>query len=118
MWCIAPIHTFYLALLIAIPQAPMPWHLPIYAGDFEPHESVMNIFTWVESHLQRINTFTLTSPVLKGRKLPHDGSVETAGLMPSMLLYFNWDDDEMRKSSGFCLSDGALRLIESETQVE
>jgi hypothetical protein len=89
-----------------------------FAGEFEPHESVTNVFTWVEGHLRNIEPFSLTSPVLKGLKLQHEGNVKAAGLVPSMLLCFNWDNDEMRRSKGICLSEEALRLVQSEEQVE
>jgi hypothetical protein len=93
-------------------------NLPASAGDFEAHESVLNVFTWVEGHLQITEPFSLTSPVLKGRKLLCEGTVKAADLVPSMLLYFNWEDDEMRRSKGLCLSEEALCLIQSEEQVE
>lgn len=77
----------------------------------------MNVFVWVEQHLAMTEPFVLASPALrsKDRKLPADGTVRGADLMPSFLLNFSWQDKALAAGRQLCLSEAALQLLEADT---
>lgn len=87
------------------------------AGDFQPGEPLLSIFTWVEKHLAEPMPFVLASPALstKDRKLPQDGTIQSAKLLPAFVLNFSWVD---RSSLNWrlCLSEAALSLIQTDEQ--
>lgn len=60
--------------------------------------------------------FALASPALvtRDKRLPQQGTVKGAGLMPSVLLNFRWTDKPHEDAHPLCLSDAAMAQLRTE----
>lgn len=60
--------------------------------------------------------FALASPALatKDKRLPQEGTVKSADLMPSVLLNFRWTEKLHEDAHPLCLSDAAMAQLRTE----
>lgn len=85
----------------------------VCAGCFLPGAAAFEVHAWVQEHLRELAPFQLSSPALPGKvkHLGHDGTVQTAGLMPSIQLNFRWADGP---ADGPTLSDAAMAMAQMD----
>lgn len=89
---------------------------PLCAGDFLPNEGCTSVFAWVAEHLRAPLPFELTSRVVaaRGHALPREGTLRDVLGAGTAVLNFRWADKADVVEGDLCLSQAALRLVESE----
>lgn len=85
----------------------------LFVGCFLPTAAACEVHAWVQDHLRELAPFQLSSPGLPGKvkHLAPDGTVRSAGLMPSFLLNFRWTDGPV---DGPTLSDAAMATAQMD----